>query len=145
MAYLTCYFGIENLNLTNSQRNTLIDGLQQLGENNGNFPNQKNHWRIRADNQAIIFEALFDEDTLTIAAMKERLANIFNVAVNTISHTSQQTVYGLLVTFVHGGENKIRMIAFGHNGTTWGTWAESNLAAHVYLFNNLAAWDAELL
>jgi hypothetical protein len=136
------YFGIENLNLTNQQRNTLVAGLQQLGVNNASYhTNERNHWRIRLDNQAIIFEALFDENDLTIAAIKQRLANLFNVDVNTISHTTQQTIYGLLVTFVHGGQNKIRMIAFGHDGSSWGSWAESNLAVHVYLFNNLLAWE----
>lgn len=138
------YFGIENINLTNQQRNTLVAGLQQLGHNTSHLTNERNHWRIRLDNQAVIFEALFDENDLTIAAIKQRLANLFNVAVDTISHSTQQTAYGLLVTFIHGGQNKMRMIAFGHDGNAWGTWAESNLAVHVYLFNNLLAWDDSL-
>src|SRR5688572_16025858 len=104
------YFGIENLNLTNQQRNTLVAGLQQLGHNTSYLTNERNHWRFRLDNQAIIFEALFDENDLTIAAIKQRLANLFNVAVNTISHSTQQTAYGLLVTFIHGGQNKMRML-----------------------------------
>ena len=144
MTLLTCYFGIENLNLTNQQRNTLIDGLQQLGNNSGNFPNEKNHWRIRLDNQAVIFEALFNEDHLTISAIKQRLATIFNVAIDTISHTTTQNLIGRVVTFAHGGQNKIRMVAFGHNGSTWGSWAESNAAVRSYLFTNMSAWEVDL-
>jgi hypothetical protein len=145
VVHLTCYFGIENLNLTNQQRNTLIDGLQQLGENNsGNKPNEKNHWRIRLDNQAVIFEALFNDEHLTINAIKQRLANIFNVAIGTISHNTAQTIIGRVVTFSHGGQAKIRMVAFGHDGLNWGSWAESNAAVRSYLFTNADTWDAEL-
>lgn len=145
MANLTCYFGIEILNLTNNQRNTLIDGLKTLGQNNSNKPNEKNHWRTRLDNQAVIFEALFNEDHLTINAIKQRLANIFNVDIGTISHsTNQVSMVGLVITFAHGGQSRVRMVAFGHDGLNWGTWAESNAAARSYLFTNMEAWEAEL-
>lgn len=141
MANIKCYFGIENLNLTNPQRTTLVTGLQALGVNNNSVqPAERIHWRVRTDNNAIIFEALFDEDNLTIAAIKARLATIFGVAVGTISHSTSQTAYGLVVTFTHSAQQKIRMVAFGHNGSVWGTWVDSNAAARAYLAANAAAW-----
>jgi len=141
MANIKCYFGIENLNLTNPQRNTLVAELQALGENNNGFaPNERNHWRIRTDNNAAIFEALFNEDNLTIAAIKARLATIFNVAVGTITHSTSQSAYGLVVTFIQGGQDKVRSVAFGYNGSAWGTWADSNAAVRAYLAANAVAW-----
>lgn len=142
MANIRCYFGIENLNLTTGQKNTLITGLQALGQNNsGNLPNEKNHWRIRPDNNAVIFEALFNEDNLSIDAIKARLAAIFSVAVGTITHSTNQTAYGLVVNFVHGGQNKIRSIAFGMTGGVWPSWSDSNAAARAYLTANAAQWE----
>lgn len=136
-----CYFGIENINLTNGQRNTLVAGLQTLGTSNSDpQPCNRNHWRIRTDNDAAIFEADFDENTLTIAAIKQRLATIFSVAVGTITHSTSQSAYGLVVTFIHGGQNKIRSVAFGHNGSAWGTYADSKAAVLAYLQANAAAW-----
>lgn len=142
MANVHLYFGIENLNLTAPQKATFIEALQALGQNNsGDKPNEKNHWRVRIDNDAVIFEGLFNEDNLTIVAIKARLATIFGVAVGTISHsTSQHATYGLIVTFIHSSQNKIRMVAFGHNGTAWTTIAQSRAAAQAYLAANAVAW-----
>lgn len=145
MANIHLYFGIENLNLTAPQKASLLEALQALGQaNNGASPQFRNHWRIRLDNDAIIFEASFDESNLTIAAIKARLATIFGVAVGTITHsTSQNATYGLIATFIHSAQNKIRMVAFGHNGTNWGTTAQSRAAAQAYLIANAAAWETE--
>jgi len=141
MANVHVYLGIENLGLTNPQRSTLISGLQALGQANaGPSPAQRNHWRIRTDNDAAIFEALFDEDTLTIAAIKQRLANIFGVDVSQITHsTSQHGTYGLIVTFVYLATNRLRMVAFGYNGS-WPAVGISRTAAQAYLAANAAAW-----
>lgn len=134
------YFGIESLNLTNAQRNTLVAELQSLGEDNaGPRPERRNHWRIRTDNQAAIFEAMFNEDHLTISATKQRLANIFGINVSLITHSTNQVVYGLVVTYIRGGVNRLRSIAFGFNGS-WGTTAESRVAAQAYLAANAAEW-----
>lgn len=142
MAQIACYFGIENLNLTNPQRALLVDGLKTIGDNTSPYPNFRNHWRVRLDNNAVIFEASFDEDNLTIAAIKARLATIFGVAVGTISHSSSQNAtYGLIITFTHSAQQKIRMVAFGHNGSAWGTIEQSRTAAKAYLTANAAQWE----
>lgn len=140
------YFGIESLNLTAPQKQSLITGLQGIGLSpNSPNPAIRNHWRIRVDNDAVIFEGDFDENQLTIAAIKARLATIFGVAVGTISHsTSQNATYGLIVTFIHSAQNKVRMVAFGNNGSAWGTLQESRSAAQAYLTANAVAWgDSE--
>jgi hypothetical protein len=136
------YFGIENLNLTNPQKQMLIDGIKGLGDNNSPYPNFRNHSRLRLDNNAILFEANFDETSVTIAAIKARLATIFSVAAGTISHSTIQSAYGLVVTFTHSAQQKMRMIAFGHDGANWGTWEQSNAAARGYLLANAAQWEA---
>jgi hypothetical protein len=135
------YYGIENLNLTAPQKSTLITGLQSLGDNAHANPAHRNHWRVRNDNDAVIFEANFDESTLTIAAIKARLAAIFSVAVGTISHnTSQNATYGLIITFTHSAQQKLRMVVFGMTGGVWGTLEQSRTAAQAYLAANAAAW-----
>lgn len=142
MANIHCYYGLESLALTNPQRATLVSGLQSLGQaNSGGNPAQRNHWRIRPDNNAVIFEALFDEDTLTIAAIKARLGSIFSVNVSQISHsTNQHATYGLIVTFTYLAVNRIRSVAFGYNGG-WPSTAVSRNAALAYLAANAAEWE----
>jgi hypothetical protein len=140
MANIHTYIGIENLNLTNNQRNQLVATIQALGAaNNSVQPAERNHWRVRPDNDAAIFEALFDEDTITIDSIKQFLANIFGIAVGTINHATQQTQYGLLATFSRNGTDYVRLISFGHDGD-WSTWQESNAAVRDYLSDNAVAW-----
>lgn len=141
MSNIHVYFGIENIALTNTQRNQLVAAIQALGaDNNSVQPAQRNHWRIRTDSNAAIFEALFDEDTITIASIKQFLATIFSIDVTLILHSTQQTVYGLLVTFNYLAVGRVRMISFGYDGG-WSTWQESNAAARQYLADNAEAWD----
>jgi hypothetical protein len=142
MAINRTYFGIENLNLTAPQKQTLINGLLTIGANeSSNQPCERMHTRTRNDNDAVIFEALVNEDNLTLLAIRTRLANIFSVAVGTITTSTNQVAnIGLVVTFIHGGQNKIRMMAFGHNGSAWGTTAQSRSAAQAYLAANAVDW-----
>lgn len=135
------YFYLESLNLTAPQRQTLVTQFLGLGrDNNSPNPARRMQSRLRNDNLAIIFECVVDEDDLTIAAIKARLAAIFGVAVGTITHNVNQTVYGLTVVFIQGGQNRIRLGSFGHNGSAWGTTAQSREAAQAYLIANAADW-----
>jgi hypothetical protein len=140
MAQRRLYFGIENLALTNAQRNTLVAGLQQLGANGDSQPCNRNHWRIRLDNQAAIFEALFDDSQLTIAALKSRLATIFGIAANDISHATSTTGIGFLVTLSYQSVARLRVLLFGGASATH---AESHAAVLNYLATNAAAWNTE--
>lgn len=118
------YFAIEDVNLTASQRQTLIDALRQLGPASHPNPSRLNHWRTRLDGQAAIFEALFNEANLTVTKFKERLANIFGVDPLTVDHTTQQVSYSAgnntpVVTFSRTGTDYLRMALFGGTGATW--------------------------
>lgn len=141
MADVHQYYGIENLALTNPQRDTLVAALQSLGVDNGGLPHRRCHWRIRPDNQAVIFEALFDDTTLTIAAMKNRLAAIFNVSAGTISHSVATPTFAALpspvVTFTRTGTDYLRAVAFGGVSATR---EQSRLEALAYLAANAEDW-----
>lgn len=141
MAESRQYWYLESLNLTAGQRNTLRDGLLTIGKrDNSPQPCERMHARVRTDNNAVIFEAWIEENDLTIAAIKSRLATLFGVAVGTITHSVNQTVYGVVVTFIQGGQNRIRLGSFGHNGAVWGTTEESASAARAYLAANANDW-----
>ena len=136
MAERRFYIGIENLGLNDSQKAVLVDELQRLGRQDYPNPCLNNHWRIRLDLQAVIFEAFFEEELWTIDQIKQRLATIFNVAVSTITHTVTSTVYGPVVTFTRTTP-RLRMVVFG--GTS-ATYDESHTAVLDYLSDNVAAW-----
>ncbi len=62
------YLGIENLALISSQKAILVAELRALGATHPCGPAVAcvNHWRTRLDGEAAIFEALFNEDNLTV-------------------------------------------------------------------------------
>lgn len=136
------YWGIENLNLTAPQKATLVANLQALGQRNGGLPHERMQFRPRPDGDAVIFEATFDDANLTIAQMKSWLASIFGVAVGTISHNVATPTFAArpspTVTFIHGGQNKLRSVAFGGVDATW---EQSRVEAVAYLAANAAAWE----
>ena len=131
------YIGIVNVGLNDSQRDTFIDALKALGPKSHQQPACLCHWRTRLDKQAVILEALFNEDNLTINAFRNRLANIFGVDPDTIADSTQQTQYGPLVTFSRNGD-RLRFLAFGGKGNTW---ANSGAWARAYLKANIDDWE----
>ena len=138
------YFLIENLGLTAPQKQTLVDGLRSLGPGNHPNPSRINHWRTRLDNDAVIFEALFNSDHLTIQAFKNRLAAIFSVPAANITHSASTASYSVgnlsnVVIFRYNSLDELRMILFG---TNTGTYIQSHAEVLGYLFLNLAAWEA---
>lgn len=140
MAAVHIYFGIENLNLTNAQRAELVSALHALGAANDSIqPAERNHWRIRPDNDAVIFEALFDESAISIDAVKAYLGTIFSVDPATIDNANQQTQVGRMVTFSRAATDYLRMIAFGYDGG-WPSWKDSGDAARQYLAANAVEW-----
>ena len=134
------YVGIENLGLTGAQKQTLFAAIRQLGPLSHPQPSHLNHGRVRLDANALIVEALFDEDTITIEGVKGYLASILGVDPATISHTVTQTAYGPLVTFSRNGD-KLRLIQFGGVSPTW---MESGDACRAYLKANISEWEAAL-
>ena len=135
------YMGMINLALTAPQRQTLAQALAALGPADDPQPARRNHRRVRPDNDAVIFEAAFDEADLTVAKLRGYLANVFDVPVAQISaNTTQQTFSNLqspIVTLSYQGTQRLRVALFG--GTA-ATWAQSRAEALAYLVANAAAW-----
>lgn len=137
MAAIHCFIGIENLTLTAPQRATLVTALRGLGKQADPSPAKINHWRVRTDNDAAIFEAEFDDGELSISAFKNYLGTVFGIDPATITHTTSTNVYGLLVTLARTGTDRLRVLLFGGAGTTL---AASRAAVRAYLAANAAAW-----
>ena len=139
------YFGIENLALNATQRAALVDALRKLGPKTHPSPACLNHWRTRLDGQAAIFEALFDEDTITIARFKEYLGAIFNVDPATITHTVNlirlDVLQTAVVTFSRNGTNYLRVAFFGYGSAGWPTWDESGDETRAYLALYADLWE----
>jgi len=141
------YFLIENLGLNASQRAILVDELRRLGPGTHSQPSHLCHWRTRLDNDAAIFEALFNSDHLTIQAFKSRLAAIFSVPVGNITHSASTASYSAgnlsnVVVFSYNSIARLRVILFG---TNTGNYDQSHSEVLGYLFLNQAEWDtAEL-
>ena len=146
MADVHLYFGLEVLSLTAPQKATLVANLQALGQRNGGLPNERNHWRLRPDDDAVIFEAVFSEDNLTADSMKTWLASIFGVAVGTISHNLTTPTFGTrpsqVLTFTYNSIQRIRSVVFGsvRIDDVLTTYEESHAEALAYLAANAAAW-----
>ena len=133
------YYGIESLNLTTAQRQTRVDALQQLGANTHPNPSHRNHWRVRLNNLAVIFEAEFNDEDWTVSAIRTQLANIFGVNVSQVTVTTTSSAYGPLVMLAYNSSNRLRMTAFGG---LLAIWTESHALALDYLMANLAEWGA---
>ena len=132
------YFGAEVLSMTTPQRDTLVAALKALIHARDGMPARRNHWRIRTDGNAGIWEAHWSDNDWTIATVKVWLGNVFAVDPSTITHSVSSTAYGPLVTFIRGGQNRLRLIRFGGASPTW---EQSRQAAVLYLKDNAAAWE----
>jgi len=148
MANWQGYFGIENLARNASQKATLITALRALGPGNDPHPAYLCHWRTRLDGDAAIFEALFDEATVSIQAFKDRLGTIFGIEAATINHAVQQVVFSAresaVVTFSRSGTDYLRAVFFGYDGATWPAWDESRAECTMYLQNHAVEWESVL-
>lgn len=139
------YFGIENLALNAAQRATLIAVLNDLGPLTRPQPCENNHRRVRLDGDAAIYEALWNEDTITIAMFKARLGDIFEIDPVTIDHRVNGVTFSIretaVVTFSRNSTDYLRVAFFGYaeNGN-WPTWEESRVETMQYLANNATEW-----
>lgn len=137
------YFGIENLALSDQQRAALVAALRALGPDTHRSPACLCHWRTRLDNQAAIFEALFDEAALTVDAFRTRLAAIFDVGPSLIDHALHTVSFAgqvdtVIATFSTAGTDYLRMALFGGLAATW---HQSGDEARAYIAANLDAWE----
>lgn len=140
MAHL--YFGIENINLTDPQRNQLVASLQGFGLQNGGPAHLRCHWRIREDNQAAIFEADFDTADLTTLKFRTLLSTIFGVLLSSVTASAVTANFGAgttqIATFTRLSTNYLRVAVFGGVNATY---EQSRQEALAYLAANRVAWD----
>jgi hypothetical protein len=141
------YFGIENVNLNASQRQALVEALRTLGPASNRQPCRLIHWRTRLDDDAAIFEALFNEDTITVEAFKNRLGNIF-VSPASIDHSTNRVTLDAretaVVTFSRNSTDYLRVAFFGYAGDgDWPTWNESRIETLAYLQANREEWESD--
>ena len=132
------YFFVEDIGLTADQRSTLVSALRAWGlRNDSLLPNERNHWAVRPDGLAVIFEAVFDADNLTAIWFRTKLSQIFSVSLTSVTATVATTTYGTLATFKYLTTSKLRMGIFG--GLT-ATWDQSHDAVLKYLAAYASLW-----
>jgi hypothetical protein len=138
MASKRLYWYVEILSMTAGQRSTLIEGIKGWGDRNGDGnPANRNHWRVRADSQAVIFEAWIEENNLSVFFFRQQLAALFGVALANVTGSAVTNAFGSQATFQYGGVDRLRVGVFGGVGANVG---ESQAAARAFLAANGAAW-----
>ena len=135
------FVGIELLTMTAAMKQTLVSALQKLGRQSGPNPCEIMHWRIRLDNEAVILEAEFSTDDVSLPRMATRLEQLYNLSPGAVTYTTASTVYGPVVTFKTGTTNRFRMVCFGGLDASYG---ESHAAVLAYLAANKTAWETEV-
>lgn len=119
------YIGLENLNLNAAQRTQLYDEIRQLGPSFNPSPAKLLHERLRLDGDAGIWEALFNENKLTVQAIKAWLANIFGIQPDdiTVTTVTQSFANGetSVTTYSYGATNYVRSAPFNGLGCEWCT------------------------
>lgn len=142
MALWHGYLAVENLAMNDAQKDAFVDRLRGLGQDNAGEAQFRMQLRPRNDNQAAIFEAKFDDNQLTPAAIKQFLASIFGVSAASISHTLGVADFGSgttqYVKFTRTSIDYLRVAAFGGVGSTW---QQSNSEARAYLALHTNEWN----
>ena len=139
MAFTNVYFYVENLGLTDAQAEQVVGALEIWGARNedGN-PRNRNHWRVRLDGRAAIFEAWVDDGQLAGSWFQGKLAQLFGVASGSIGSMVRTSAWGPYVDFKYLGVPKLRLGVFGGVNAEYG---ESRAAALGYLAENAAGWE----
>jgi hypothetical protein len=133
------YFYIENLGLNAQHKQTLVAALQSWGlHNNAPNPKDRNHWRVRPDGEAMIFEAVFDANNLTVSSLQARLANLYGVNAAQIGVSTSQNQYGDVATFSYNNVDRLRVGVFA--GRQAG-YAASQAAARQFITDFAGAWQ----
>ena len=141
------YWGIENLGLNDNQRDIIIDELRRLGPSSDPQPCMLNHWRTRLDGQAAIYEALWEEENITIDTFKQRLATLFGIDPDSIDSSVNPVTFATLpsavVTFSRNGTDYLRTVFFGYAGGEFPGWQESGDECRAYLKLYADDWESE--
>ena len=132
------YVGVEILNMTAGQRDTLVAAIRALLPERDEQPCWRVHSRKRIDNQAAIIEARWRDADVGDGGFIRYLANAFGVAAGTITSATSSNAFGRVLTLTHSGQQRVRFILFGGVGAAW---QQSRAAVLAYLAANLAQWE----
>lgn len=134
------YIGTDNLALTSAQWIIVMDLLMALGPGDSEqMPQLRNHWAIRQDGDAAIFEANFEDTETSVEDFKQMLADAFGVSVDSIDHVASDIQYGRLYLFSRLAVDYFRVFIFGGPGADLKT---SRQATKEYLSDNADDWEA---
>jgi hypothetical protein len=101
-----------------------------------------NHRRTRLDDDAVIYESLYDTSEVSLAAFKQLLADEFGVDVGDIGSVEGSTSYAGGTTdtwqFTYNAVNRFLVERFGGVGASWGESREEVLG---YLAANASDWE----
>ncbi len=138
---VSLYLGTENIALTGPQKATLATALQGLGPIAHPQPSELMHWRTRLDGDAVIFRALFDDNDLTVANLRQFIANVFGVPVAQVTANAAsvtfKTVPSPVLTMTYQAIARMRFVLFGGLAATS---QQSNDEVVAYLIANAVAW-----
>lgn len=139
MASIHLYWYCENLGMTPAQRDTLAGAIRAWGDRNGdNNPVNRMHWRVRPDENAVIFEAWIEESNLSVLFFRQQLASLFGVSLASVTGSATTNAYGDLATFRYNSTDRLRLGVFGGVGATY---EQSRDAAVAFLAANTATWE----
>lgn len=132
------YYLLENINLTGAERDAFFALNEQEGaDNESPYPNLRNHWRTRLDDEAMIFEGDFPQ--LNVG----RIVSLMNQAIGGNNGflpdpTGEYGFTAVIRSGPPGAQDLCRFIIFGGISATWD---ESHEVVLQYLSDNLAAWE----
>jgi hypothetical protein len=141
------YFGIEVGGMTGAQKAKLMAALRTLGPSRADtdWPPYLLHFRMRPDTNVGVFEARFNEEHLTVATLKQFLANAFGVPTATLESTNTSVLLNRLpspiVSVRYGGIDRLRIILFGGMGAAWADSREE-CAAYLTVWERAQPWPA---
>lgn len=135
------YWVCERSTLGVNNRDALLALFDAMGTHDSPFLMNNNHYRIRLDGDAKLYESNFDPAEVSITQFKQLLAGEFGVPVEDIDNVTTQDDYagfGTTVwTFSYNSIDRCVMCRFGGGGT----WAESNAECLGYLKLYQAEWE----
>lgn len=137
------YFIVERGSIGSGNWTALRGLFEAMGTQDSSFPCYNNHRRTRLDDDAVLYESLFDPNEVSIQSFKQLLADEFGVPVSSIEHTTDVISYGDYETtvweFLYNAIVRFTVRRFGQGGT----WRESGDECRGYLALYQAAWESE--
>lgn len=135
------YVGAENISLTQAQKDAFRTTFAAIGPANNPSPAELMHWRGRADGNATIMRASFQESDLTTNGLRTLLATALGVPVAQVtaatSSITYQTIASTIVTMSVNATPAMRFILFA---TPRSSVQQSNDEVLAYIKQNAAAW-----